>query len=88
MRGLNQRTSKVVRDVAVTRRTLTITSNGKPVGVELVPATRSPGILDQLVVAGRATAPTVHGPIKAPADGVSEVDVAAQLAADRNAERW
>lgn len=88
MRDLNQRTSEVVQGVAVTRHTLTITSNGKPVGVELVPATRGPGILDQLVAAGRATAPTVHGPIKAPADRVSEVDVAAQLAADRDEERW
>ncbi len=88
MRELNQRTSEVVRNVAATRHAMAITSNGDPVGVHLVPVERGPEILDRLVAAGRATAPTVHGPITAPPEHDATVDVAAELATDRDEERW
>jgi prevent-host-death family protein len=89
MRELNQKTSEVVRKVATTRHALTITSSGKPVGVQLVPIGRGQGVLDQLVASGRAVAPTVHGPAVAPpARGDTAVNVAEALAADRDEERW
>lgn len=64
-----------------------MTSNNKPVGVQLVPVERGLRVLDQLVAAGRATAPAVHGPITAPPEHDAEVDAAAALAADRDEER-
>lgn len=89
MRELNQKTSEVVREVATTGHALTITSNGKPVGVQLVPVERGQQILDQLVAAGRAIAPTLRGPLTVPpARGDERLDVAQALAADREEERW
>ncbi|GAA4857735.1 hypothetical protein GCM10023222_05560 [Saccharopolyspora cebuensis] len=89
MRDLNQRTSEVVRRIAAERHAVEITSNGEPTGVQLVPVSRGPAVLDQLVAAGRATAPTVHGPITAPPPSAGDpVDVAAALAAERDEERW
>jgi prevent-host-death family protein len=89
MRELNQKTSEVVREVATTRRAVTITSSGKPVGVQLVPVERGPEVLDQLVAAGRAIAPTVRSPLVVPPTrGDAAVDVGEALAADRDEERW
>jgi prevent-host-death family protein len=87
VRELNQRTSAVLKDVAQ-GAAVTITSDGRPVA-RLVPIGHAaPEVLDRLVAAGRAVAPTIAGPIQVPPGYGEETDVAAALAADRDQERW
>lgn len=91
IRDLNQNTSKVIHEVAAHHRRLTVTSSGVEVGVALVPIERGPAVLEELVAAGRASAPTVRGPIAAPPrhdQDVTDIDVATALADDREEERW
>ncbi len=88
MRDLNQNTSEVVREVAATGRSVTITSNGNPIGVQLVPTSRAAGALDELVARGRASSPAVHGTIPMLPEHDTTTDTASALAADRDEERW
>lgn len=87
VRELNQRTSAVVKRVR-DGECITVTDHGKPVAY-LVPVQPNVGLLDQLVASGRAVAPNVVGPFPLPpVFGDPAVDVAAELAASRDEERW
>nr|MDT0661348.1 type II toxin-antitoxin system prevent-host-death family antitoxin [Micromonospora sp. DSM 115978] len=87
MRELNQHTSRVLARVRA-GETVEVTDRGVPVA-RLTPITGGGGVLARLVAEGRAVAPTALGPVPAPPVlGDPEVDVAAQLAASREEERW
>ncbi|WP_033436235.1 type II toxin-antitoxin system Phd/YefM family antitoxin [Saccharothrix sp. NRRL B-16314] len=87
VRELNQRTSAVLKRVRDGER-ITVTEHGKPVAY-LVPVQPGADLLDQLVAAGQAIAPARRGPVVMPPDwGDAEVDVAAELVAARDEERW
>ncbi|MFI9382579.1 type II toxin-antitoxin system Phd/YefM family antitoxin [Kutzneria sp. NPDC052558] len=87
IRDLNQQTSAIVAR-AQRGETLAITSNGRVVA-QLVPVEPVTLFLDVLVSEGRAASPTVTGPIPLPVPvGDPTVDVAAELAAARDEERW
>jgi prevent-host-death family protein len=88
IRELNQQTSAIVAR-AQRGETLAITSNGRVVA-RLVPVEPATFFLDQLVLEGRATAPTVTGPVTMPPvpHGDPMVNVADELAAARDEERW
>ncbi|MCC8247544.1 type II toxin-antitoxin system Phd/YefM family antitoxin [Saccharothrix luteola] len=87
VRELNQRTSAVLKRVQGGER-ITVTEHGKPVAY-LVPVQPGTDLLDSLVAAGQATAPTRTGPVVMPPDwGDAGVDVAAELVAARDEERW
>ncbi|MEU4740005.1 type II toxin-antitoxin system prevent-host-death family antitoxin [Actinosynnema sp. NPDC023658] len=87
VRELNQRTSAVLKRVRDGER-ITVTEHGKPVAY-LVPVQPGTGLLDRLVAAGQAVAPTRTGPVAMPPDwGDADVDVAAELVAAREEERW
>jgi len=87
VRELNQHTSAVLREVTG-GTAVTITSDGHAIA-RLVPLTGGSSALDRLAATGRAIAPSVRGPVPLPpADGAEEIDVAAALVGDRDAERW
>ncbi|MFD1150188.1 type II toxin-antitoxin system Phd/YefM family antitoxin [Saccharothrix hoggarensis] len=87
VRELNQRTSAVLRRVRAGER-ITVTEHGEPVAY-LVPVQPNTDVLDRLVAAGQAIAPTRTGPLALPPDwGDADVDVAAELVAARDEERW
>lgn len=87
VRDLNQNTSQVLARV---RRgeAIEVTERGRPVA-RLVPIDGGTSLLDRLVAEGRAVAPTGGGPIPVPpALGDPDVNVAEDLAAAREDERW
>jgi prevent-host-death family protein len=87
IRELNQRTSQVIERV---RRgeVVEVTERGRLVA-RLVPAEPAPEPLERLVAEGRATPPTLTGPVPMPPVlGDPDVDVGAALAASRDDERW
>lgn len=87
VRELNQNTSQVLARVRQ-GETLEVTDRGRAVA-RLVPVGRGLSLLDQLVAEGRATAPVTSGLIPTPPvlDDPA-VDVAQELAASRDEERW
>lgn len=86
LRELNQHTSTVI-DTVARGASVVITRNGRPVA-RMVPVTPAAPGLDQLVATGRATAPTVRGPLlPPPVRGDDGIDVARALSADRDFER-
>jgi prevent-host-death family protein len=87
VRQLNQQTSAVFNEVA-RGAAVTITSDGRP-GARLVPMADQHSDLDDLVEGGRASGPTVMGPVPIPpAYGSEALDVAAALFADREEQAW
>jgi len=88
IRELNQHTSAVVARVEKTGETIEITKDGKPVA-RLVPIEAGQSFLDRLVAEGKVTPPAVSGPIpRPPVIGDPTLDVAAELVAAREEERW
>ena len=88
VRELNQHTSSVLARVRDTGEPVEITKDGVPIA-RLVPIDRGRSVLDRLVSEGRATPPSATGPIPMPPVlGDPEVDVAAELIAARDEERW
>ncbi len=85
LRELNQHTSAVIEAVA-RGASVVITRNGRPVA-RMVPVSPAASGLGQLVAAGRATAPTIQGPIPAPLAGDNGIDLARAVSADRDGER-
>ena len=88
VRELNQNTSGVLVRVQAGEE-LVVTVNGRPVA-RLTPISPERAYLDQLVAEGRAIAPTEDVPFAfAPWTGEPDLDLAAELAAEReNEERW
>lgn len=87
VRELNQNTSQVLARVSA-GETVEITDRGRPIA-RLVPVGDDTTALARLVAAGRATAATGVGPVPLPPRlGDQRVDVAAELAAMRDEERW
>ena len=87
VRDLNQNTSQVLARVS-NGETLEITDRGRPVA-RLVPVDDDTSALARLVQAGRAVAPSNTGPVPLPPNlGDPTVDVAAEIADMRDAERW
>ncbi|HEY7273188.1 MAG TPA: type II toxin-antitoxin system prevent-host-death family antitoxin [Actinoplanes sp.] len=87
VRELNQNTSQVLARVSG-GETIEITDRGRPVA-RLVPVTNEISTLAGLVSSGRAIAPQGSGPVPLPPKlGDPAVDVAAQLSALRDEERW
>lgn len=87
IRELNQQTSAIVAR-AQRGETLAITSNGRVVA-RLVPVEPAVSFLDILVSEGRATPPTVTGPLPLPPVlGDPTINAADELAAFREEERW
>jgi prevent-host-death family protein len=87
VRDLNQNTSQVLARV---RRgeTVEVTERGRPIA-RLVPVDGGLTLLDRLVAEGRAVAPVGGGPVPLPPVlGDPDLDVAADLAASRDEERW
>lgn len=83
LRELNQHTSAVI-DAVARGACVVITRNGRPVA-RLVPVSSTAHGLDQLVATGRATAPTLGGPIPAaPPCADDALDLAGALSADRD----
>ena len=88
MRELNQHTSAVLARVRDTGEPVEITKDGRPIA-RLVPVDKGRSVLDRMVAEGRAVPATLHGPIPMPQVlGDPAIDVAAELAADREDERW
>ena len=86
LRELNQHTSTVI-DTVARGASVVITRNGSPVA-RMVPVSPTTFGLDQLVATGRATAPTVRGPmVPPPVGGGDGIDMARALSADREFER-
>lgn len=86
LRELNQHTSTVI-DAVARGASVVITRGGQPVA-RLVPMHPTALFLDRLVAAGRATAPTIRGPVPPPPVGSDDgVDVAGALSEDRAGER-
>lgn len=87
VRELNQNTSQVLARVSG-GETVEITDRGRPVA-RLVPISTDASTLARLVATGRAVAPSATGPVALPPHlGDPDVDVAAELAAMRDEERW
>lgn len=87
VRELNQQTSAVLARVEH-GETIEVTVNGRPVA-RLVPITADVSLLDRLAAEGRAIRPSVLGAIPMPpALGDPDIDVAAELAASRDEQRW
>jgi len=87
VRELNQNTSQVLARVSG-GETIEITDRGHLVA-RLVPVGDDRSTLTRLVAAGRAAAPTSSGPIALPPQlGDADVNVAEELAAMRDEERW
>lgn len=87
MRELNQHTSRVLARVRA-GETVEVTDRGEPIA-RLVPVLAGDALFGRLVAEGRATAPTLAGPLPMPPVlGDPTVDVAAVLAASRDEERW
>ena len=87
VRELNQQTSRVI-EMVKGGATVEVTERGKVVA-RLVPAEPAPEPLAQLVAEGRAIPPTEAGPVPMPPVlGDPDLDVAAELAAARDDERW
>jgi prevent-host-death family protein len=87
IRELNQHTSQVLARVSG-GESIEITDRGRPVA-RLVPVRDEDSMLDRLVTAGRAVAPTATGPVPLPPVlGDPTVDAAEELAAARDEERW
>ncbi|MFD0200099.1 MULTISPECIES: type II toxin-antitoxin system Phd/YefM family antitoxin [Saccharothrix] len=87
VRELNQRTSAVLKRVRGGER-ITVTEHGEPVAY-LVPVQSDADVLDRLVAAGQAIVPSRTGALVMPPDwGDADVDVAAELVAARDEERW
>jgi prevent-host-death family protein len=87
VRELNQNTSQVLARVSG-GETVEVTDRGRPIA-RLVPVSDDRSVLSRLVAAGRATAPTVSGPIPLPPQlGDESIDVAQTVADLRDEERW
>lgn len=87
VRKLNQQTSAVLNEVGA-GVAVTVTSAGTPVA-RIVPVCSLPHGLEELVVEGKAIAPTMSGFIRSPKrTGRADVDVAAAMEKDRENERW
>jgi prevent-host-death family protein len=87
VRELNQNTSQVLARVSG-GETIEVTDRGRPVA-RLVPVRTDQSALARLVSTGRAVPPTTTGPIPVPPVlGDPAVDVAAEMAAARDEERW
>jgi len=89
VRELNQQTSRVLARVRA-GESLEITDHGEAVA-QLIPIQQGSSVLDRLVREGRATPPTL--PVAdawtaVPTIGDPAVDVAAELVASRERERW
>jgi prevent-host-death family protein len=88
VRELNQHTSAVLARVQNTGEPVEITKDGVPIA-RLVPIDEGRSALDRLVSEGRVAPPSVTGPVPMPpALGDPEVDIAAELVAARDEERW
>jgi prevent-host-death family protein len=86
VRELNQQTSRVVERVK-RGEVVEITERGRLVA-RLVPVEPAPEPLERLVAEGRATPPTLTGPLPMPPVlGDPDLDAAAALAAVREEER-
>ncbi len=67
---------------------VTVTSDGTAVA-HIIPAVPLPQTLAQLIATGSAIAPTISGPVTLPRPTAhTDVDIAAAMEADRQAERW
>ncbi|HEX6468097.1 MAG TPA: type II toxin-antitoxin system prevent-host-death family antitoxin [Streptosporangiaceae bacterium] len=87
VRELNQNTSAVLARVE-RGETLEVTVSGRPVA-RLVPIEGGHSVLDRLVAQGRAIAPQTAGPVPMPPVlGDPTINVAEDLAAAREEERW
>jgi prevent-host-death family protein len=87
VRELNQETSRVLARVKA-GETVEVTEHGVPVA-RLVPVSPAVGLLQRLVAAGEVRAPTADPATLVPPPGTGDgVDVAAELAAARQDERW
>lgn len=87
VRELNQNTSQVLARVSG-GETIEITDRGHPVA-KLVPVGDDVSTLARLIAAGRAAAPASSGPVPLPPQlGDPTLDVATELAAARDEERW
>ena len=84
---LNQNTSQVLARVSG-GETIEITDRGHPVA-RLLPVADETSTLARLVASGRAVASTGPGPVLLPPRlGDPAVDVASELSAMRDEERW
>jgi prevent-host-death family protein len=87
VRELNQHTSAILARVEH-GETLEVTVSGRPVA-RLVPIEGGRSLLDRLVAEGRAVPPVTTGPVPMPPQlGDPAVNVAEELAAFRDEERW
>src|SRR5262245_42581618 len=87
VRELNQNTSAVLARVE-RGETLEVTVSGRPVA-RLVPIEGGHALLDRLVAEGRAVPPSAEGPVPLPPRlGDPSVNVAEELSAARDEERW
>jgi prevent-host-death family protein len=87
VRELNQNTSAMIARVE-RGETLEVTVSGRPVA-RLVPIEGGQSLLDRLVAEGKAVPPTATGPVPMPPRlGDPAINVAAELAASREEERW
>ena len=89
MRELNQQTSRVLARVRA-GESLEITDHGEAVA-QLIPVQPGTSVLDRLVREGRATPPTLPRSNfldEVPELGDPEINVAAELVAAREQERW
>jgi len=87
VRELNQHTSAVLARVQ-RGETIEVTASGRPVA-RIVPIGGGLAGLERRVAEGLATAPTTSGPVPMPPTlGDPEMNVAEELAAARDEERW
>lgn len=87
VRELNQNTSAVLARVE-RGETLEVTVSGRPVA-RLVPIEGGHTLLDRLVAEGRAVPPATVGPVPMPPQlGDPTINVAEELSAARDEERW
>jgi prevent-host-death family protein len=87
VRELNQNTSAVLARVQ-RGETIEVTASGRPVA-RIVPIEGGLAGLERRVAEGLATAPTTSGPVPMPPRlGDPAIDVAEELAAARDEERW
>ena len=87
IRTLNQQTSAVIAEV-LQGGAVTITNGGKPVA-RIIPVTDLTEELNDLVRCGLAIAPTQEGPVPAPPPTAgSDIDIAREIAREREDSRW
>ncbi len=88
VRELNQHTSRWLARVKA-GETLEVTEHGRPIAL-LVPVDPEGSVLDRLVASGEAQPPTVDPASLAalPSGSTDGVNVAEELAAAREEERW